>query len=1747
MFASEIFTCHTSSDQVLNVSFTLPDFSIGSEREHPGYARIQFQSAEVENEYNTNDVLPKFARFVNVPEGCVVHAYLESCVYDTLRSSYFYDVEPDVSRSIRTENYLEVGEAGISRDQILAPICINPFLYDPLTGVTRILKSANIRIEFTSFPDGKYFTRTIPKSPSWSGLMKNLILNESLETPRTTTKPGSFVIVYNGQTVLTTLQPLIDWKHRKGYEVHVVKLTDIGTTTIALKNYLQTAYNTWANPPEYILLAGDATGSTSIPTYQYHFSAQPNEFNTVGDIDYTRLSGNDIYPDAYIGRLPFSTITELGTMVNRIIYYEKNINLVAGNWFEKTLLVGDANNSGTSTQTTMYYIKNLITDFNPSQAFSEVYSGNFPTAINSAISSGVSAYYYRGFGDFSGYTNTSFNGQNNNGKYPVVTYITCFGGDYASVNYGSTSQAEMFLRLGTPATPKGAVAVYAPSSETHTCFNNLLTGAFAYGLYKDGDTNPGQAMNRSKLALIANYPFNPQNYVSEYLTANNLLGDPSTELWLRNPQTMNVNFPLSVSPDNGSILITVKTPGNAPIEGAWVCLQKGSDEIFTSGYTDEEGHVVLLYSGATSGVCNITVTKSNYTPVLNTITIGSSHQVAEYSGMVVSTPFEAGTDCSFNIKIKNFSTTALSNATGSLSTDNPYITILSSNATFPTINAGEEASSSVQYSIHIDASCPKGLSIPMVLTVLNGLQTYTSDFNIIENGLNMQIDMFQIGSTNNGINPGETQPLYITIQNLSNWNATQIHTELIAPYTMITFPTGTQNIASIPSGTSFTTETPYQIHVGNEAINGQNVTLNLHLYTDNGWNQYIPFTFVIGTVTQNDPTGPDQYGYYCIESRDTGSAYTPVYQWIELDPGYGGTGTNLNFSDIDSEGSGVYSTISIPFAFRFYGQIYDHITITSNGYLMPGANGSVEWMNWSIPGPMVPKPIIAPFWDDLVTSNGGKVLYQYRQDIHAMVVEWSRMRNSYNTSAVETFEVWLHEAPADSSVSTDNAITFQYNTISNVDAGTYIGEYLNHGEYSTVGIGDNTGEIGLQYSYSNRYPASARTLANLTALRFVSINPVSVNPRPVITAIQVSDPTGNNNNQADCGETILINLSIRNQGQATLSASTISLNTIDQYASVINGTSTLPEIAYYQEAQPIQGLQIHLANNVPNLHTIPCTLEINSNSSTYELQFAIIAHAPNLVVETTIDDGNNGYPEPGETVTMNIQLQNTSTLNLLQATVYPTFPTGWIVTPNNHIVDLSAGSTTNLNYQVQIPPEFPTGSQCNYQLHADATNFNWVSEQNMTIGVPNQMFTDNFDAYPANSAWTYIQDVDIQDAQYIHTTGKEAVFAAGSDGAYILSPVLNGNDLQSLTIKFNYMNLRPNYQYGCLLSRDGSDYEIIWSDTAVVNVPTPKSITISVEPDSWMLYIAIYAPPINQPGMQSLVVDDINVSGIHHAPGYFHGHVTLSGGAGDVTQVSIQAYPDFQTVHPDANGNYILPAYQGMYPGVIATLPGYQWAELDSVSVISGQTTNLGELSLEYYQPITELTHSVSGNILDLQWTLGRDLSKKIVNRDISPNLYRVHIQKNNLNFTDTTTDTHYTHALFGSGNYTIYVVAEFYFQGQLVYSDTSNVITENITSVVDPTIPAVTRLNQNYPNPFISITNIPFDLAKKTTTFSIEIFNIKGEKVKTLASGAKAAGSYSIIWDGSDDSGRKVASGVYFYKMTSEHQKIIKKAIVIH
>lgn len=115
--------------------------------------------------------------------------------------------------------------------------------------------------------------------------------------------------------------------------------------------------------------------------------------------------------------------------------------------------------------------------------------------------------------------------------------------------------------------------------------------------------------------------------------------------------------------------------------------------------------------------------------------------------------------------------------------------------------------------------------------------------------------------------------------------------------------------------------------------------------------------------------------------------------------------------------------------------------------------------------------------------------------------------------------------------------------------------------------------------------------------------------------------------------------------------------------------------------------------------------------------------------------------------------------------------------------------------------------------------------------------------------------------------------------------------------------------------------------------------------------------------------------------------------------------------------------------------------------------------------------------------------------------------------------------------------------EGIALLGEKSNKINFSTSSI--PVLPSNFTLSQNYPNPFNPETNISYTLPEAANV-RLVIFNILGQKVKTLVNEKQSAGYQTVKWDGTDDIGNHVGSGIYFYKITAGNYSDSKKMTLI-
>ena len=197
---------------------------------------------------------------------------------------------------------------------------------------------------------------------------------------------------------------------------------------------------------------------------------------------------------------------------------------------------------------------------------------------------------------------------------------------------------------------------------------------------------------------------------------------------------------------------------------------------------------------------------------------------------------------------------------------------------------------------------------------------------------------------------------------------------------------------------------------------------------------------------------PPEYTRYSAISSVDDSDDAPVYDWIEINS----IGTDLQLED------DTHTRIPIGFDFKFFDQTYDSLTVCSNGWVSLEPCTINHFWNFSIPFPMGPNALIAPFMDDLDDNVGTEPFHVYSYvDNNQLIIEWDNVANGEDDEycdeiqgcTYETFQLILKNGG-----SQNGDILFQYKEIYDIDE---------NGNYSTIGIESPDQNFGYQYQFRN--------------------------------------------------------------------------------------------------------------------------------------------------------------------------------------------------------------------------------------------------------------------------------------------------------------------------------------------------------------------------------------------------------------------------------------------------------------------------------------------------------------------------------------------------------------------------------------------------------------------------------------------------------------------------------------------------------
>ncbi len=959
-------------------------------------------------------------------------------------------------------------------------------------------------------------------------------------------EPGAKYLIIAYDSYVGVVQPLANWKTRKGTLAKVVPVSEIGANSTAIQTYIRNAYNTWPVRPEFVLLVGQPS---QIPAYA----------NT-HDCYYGNMTG-DFKMEISVGRLPATTARECSTMVNKILAYERPSFIGDTTWFLRatTCVREDANDTfywGDSRFAHRFWQGRgyqMIDSFSMNR-------GHNSSNVNAAAADGRAFITYRGQGVgtwWSPFNAVAPNGWNNGGELPVVVGGTCAT---ITMSPGESMYGDQFVRAGSPLLLGGAVAYFGTtgsiSSGAH--YRSAVYRGFFNALYDEKEYRLGPATLRGRFRVDSLY------HVQARYEEWNLLGDPDMGVWTGMPQKLVVQYDSVVPMAPQTFTVTVTAQGG-PVPGAQVCVWMDS-VVYAVGTTSGSGQVGLPINPTHVGTMSVTVTGSNLLPFEGTGRVMVSNAPYLVVAGTVIDDFVGNHDRVVNpgerfrmtVSLRNLGGATATGVTALLRIADPVVTVYDSTAYFGVVMP-ESTVVGEPFDLAVDSSTVEGQVVSAVLKMHDSEgDSWACPIDIVVRAGRLGIVSVQLldsppfGNGNGRLGAGESGRLELRIANSGRGNLSGVIGVLACLDSNVVITDSLGFYGPARAGETLAGRTDrFGVTAGPGLARNQPVQFRVRLSGDGGTYHYAD-TFSLEVPGEQgsvgEPTGPDAYGYWCYDDTDVESGRAPVYDWLELaPPGPGEVIPAVSDSDAATR------TLAAPFLFRYYGNSDNLISVCSNGWLCQGYTTSRTGYNRPIPDTAGPASMIAPFWDDLDPdeSRGGYgTAYQYHDTAnHRWIVEFKEFAHINQGSIRETFQAILYDPAFHPTPTGDGDIIFQYNRVS-----------LNSG--CTVGIEDNTETRGIQYLYNNVHAPTAAYVQSGRALRFTTWPPCS-NSRPwlVLVSFRISDSLyGNNNGFAEPGETLTVSVLVRNSGSATASSVSARVRVDDGEGVLLDSSSALPDL-----------------------------------------------------------------------------------------------------------------------------------------------------------------------------------------------------------------------------------------------------------------------------------------------------------------------------------------------------------------------------------------------------------------------------------------------------------------------------------------------------------------------------------------------------------------------------------------------------------
>jgi len=873
LFASSGFdvSYHQPESGIYELNFNLGEYDISSVT-HDGvtYSKILFEG-------NITTELPGFAELPYIHSSVMLSAdknvsvkiidgdYEEFVLTEPLlpsRGVIYRDQDPSsIPYVISPSSYRDAWypqdlvtktSPYIVKDIRGSTVYVYPFRYNAVQNVLRVYKTLTVQLienETPAINPLEKKTETVLRE--MDAIYRSLFINYSENKELTIGEYGDILVICTDRDE-EALTPYVEWKLEKGFNVSIQSVVT-GTNVTSI---VQDAYDA-NNNLLYVQLVGDWADIKS----DVLSGGAPM------DPQLGCVVGSDEHPDICIGRFSANSADEVTVQVEKVINYEKNPDAGA-DWYSAALGVASNQGPGDDGELDYEHVNVIYDDKLDPFTFESFATAYDPSGtaqmVTDALNQGVSIINYCGHGSntswgSTGFSNSHISGLANENRLPIIFSVACVNGAFHS---GSDCFAEAWLKKengGAVLTMMSTInQPWNPPMRGEDYFNDLLTGGYDY------DAHPGQnGINTDEgRTTIGSIVFNglvlmctESGGSSDWETAKTwiLFGDPSMQ-----PRTVD---PGDLTLSNNVILVgapfsTIISGPEGPVEGAMLCLSQDGEYI--SAISDESGSVSFDHS-LTPGTAKLVVTSFNMETIYDEVTvippggayiIISGNEVDDSNGNN-NGQADYGETVMLNVSAENVGTEDATGVSGTLSSADPYVTIIDNYHDFGNITAGIVIEGIGAFEIEVATDVPDGHSAMMEVEFSDGSESFwISSMAVILHAAEMELGEYTIedpaGNNNGKIDPGETVDIVLELANLGSSDAYNVVAEITCTDPFITIEQGSQTYGDITAGNSG--EQTFSVSAGTGTPAGHLVTFNVLISGDLNLSATGSFIEVVGQI-----------------------------------------------------------------------------------------------------------------------------------------------------------------------------------------------------------------------------------------------------------------------------------------------------------------------------------------------------------------------------------------------------------------------------------------------------------------------------------------------------------------------------------------------------------------------------------------------------------------------------------------------------------------------------------------------------------------------------------------------------------------------------------------------------------------------------------------------------------------------------------------------------------------------------------